>query len=134
MLKLRQLIDGVVSKASFLIKLEKPQVFQTLDSNQELFELSYKIPSYARDYAKDESEVKTDVEESTLWCQSYQEWKNNLKQTGAIRTHQQKISEVRQIGTSAILVCLQQTEITRESLLSIIETNFLNSCYRLAGL
>lgn len=41
---------------------------------------------------------------------------------------------MRQVGTAAIFVCLQHKEITAEKLLKIVETNFMNSCYRLMGL
>ena len=54
------IIDGVVSKAQFLIKLQKPHFYQSLDPKQELFELTYKIPSHARDYTKDETELQVE--------------------------------------------------------------------------
>lgn len=69
------------------------------------------------------------------WKDHYIRWKTGLYgESGALRSRQQKVSEVRQIGTSAILVCLQHSEITDATLHKIVETNFLNSCYRLAGL
>lgn len=55
--RLATIVSDVVSKAEFLIKLEKPHYFHTLNPHQELFELSYKVPSYAREEGdKDEEE------------------------------------------------------------------------------
>ena len=73
--KLTQIVSGVVSKAEFLIKLEKPHYFHTLNPNQELFELSYKIPSYAREEGDKEEEEENDVstpgDEKQAWAEHY---------------------------------------------------------------
>lgn len=59
-----KILKSVVSKAEFLVKLEKPLHFNTMDPKDEIFELSYKIPSYARDNKKDEEELKETPVES----------------------------------------------------------------------
>ena len=106
-----------------------------MSPTDEIFELSYKIPSYDRDSKKTEEELKETPSNSLqIWREHYNSWKSNLKTQGAIRTQQQKHSEIRSIGTSSILVCLQHSGVTKDTLISIAETNYLNSCYRLAGL
>ena len=81
--KLTQIVSGVVSKAEFLIKLEKPHYFHTLNPNQELFELSYKIPSYAREEGDKEEEEENDVstpgDEKQAWAEHYKQWKTSMK-------------------------------------------------------
>ena len=80
-----KILTDMVKKAEFLTKLEKPPHFQSLDPKQELFELSYKIPSYARDNAKDAEElaetqgIKGNDKQSSLWREHYTTWKTDLK-------------------------------------------------------
>jgi len=74
------ILTEIVKKAEFLVKLEKPPHFHSLDPKQELFELSYKIPSYARDNIKDVDEVaETEGNRSNLWREHYTTWKKDLK-------------------------------------------------------
>ena len=51
------LLSKVIKKAEFLIKLEKSPVFQSMSPKEQIFELSCKIPSYARDDVKDKDEI-----------------------------------------------------------------------------
>ena len=61
--KLNQIITGVISKAEFLIKIEKPTVFQSINPDDEILnQLSYRIPSYARDHKMDQEELKMSEE------------------------------------------------------------------------
>lgn len=79
----------MVSKAEFLVKLERPHFYQSLNPNQEIFELSYKIPSYARDDKKDLDEIaETDKSgvTSNVWREHYNSWKTSLKKQGTIRS------------------------------------------------
>ena len=63
-----------------MTKLEESHIFKSMNPNQELFELSHKIPSYARDDNKDEEELKeTPCDEPNLWREHYKTWKTNLK-------------------------------------------------------
>ena len=47
----------VISKAEFMTKLEKSSIYQSMSPQDSIFELTYKIPSYARDDIKDVDEV-----------------------------------------------------------------------------
>lgn len=47
--KKQESVQQIVKKAEFLIKLQKPHVFKSANPNEELFEMSFKVPSYARD-------------------------------------------------------------------------------------
>ena len=78
----------MIKKAEFLIKLEKSPVFQSMSPAQPLNELSYKIPSYARDDVKDKDEIQeTPGNEANLWREHYKNWKTDLKRQGTIRNH-----------------------------------------------
>lgn len=45
-----------------------------------MFELSYKIPSYARDYEKDEDEIAmVEGDKGQLWREDYKTWRNSMK-------------------------------------------------------
>ena len=71
-------------------KLEKSLVFQSMNPNETIndHELSYRIPSYARDYVKDKDELEeTPGNEANLWAEHYKQWKTDLKKQGAIRNH-----------------------------------------------
>ena len=93
------MMDDVIKKAEFLVKLEKSAVFQSINPSEDIYEgLSYKIPSYARDHKKDEEELKLQEEvkqhpeqELSLWRQHYKNWNTNLKEQGMIRSEQQKL-------------------------------------------
>ena len=59
LLKFELIMDEVIKKAEFLVKLEKSAVFQSINPSEDIYDaLSYKIPSYARDHQKDEEELK----------------------------------------------------------------------------
>ena len=127
----------MTKKAEFMTKLEKSPVFQSMNPNEKINEneLSYKIPSYARDYVKDKDEIEeTPGNETNLWTEHYKQWKTDLKKQGMIRNQQEQHSKIRQVGTASIIVCMQHDEITADLLVNIVETYTLNSCYRLAGL
>ena len=70
-----------------MIKLEKSPIFQSISPKEQISELSYKIPSYARDDIKDEDEL-ADLPENkaNLWREHYKSWKSDLKKQGAIRS------------------------------------------------
>lgn len=88
--RLEAIIEQVVKKAEFLVKLEKSPVFQSMNPKEQIFELSYKIPSYARDYVKDKDELEeTPEEKANLWREHYKNWKTDLKNQGTIRNQQQ---------------------------------------------
>lgn len=74
------LLSKVIKKAEFLTKLEKSPVFHSMSPKEEIFELSYKIPSYVRDDIKDKDEIhETPDNEPKLWREHYKTWKANLK-------------------------------------------------------
>ena len=54
----------------------------------------------------DEEELEETSNRGNLWREHYKAWKTDLKQQGTIRSQQEKLSEIRQVGTAAILVCL----------------------------
>ena len=77
----------VISKAEFMTKLEKSSIYQSMSPQDSIFELSYKIPSYARDDIKDVDEVQeTLIDEPNLWREHYKNWKSELKKQGTIRS------------------------------------------------
>ena len=84
-----KLIANFVSKAEFLVKLEEPAFFKTMDPNQSLFELSHRIPSYLRDDIKDAEELKeTSGDRANLWREHYKSWRSSLKREGTILSRQ----------------------------------------------
>ena len=61
--KFKTIMGSVISKAEFLVKLEKSTVFQSINPSEDIYEaLSYRIPSYARDHKKDVEELKIQEE------------------------------------------------------------------------
>ena len=70
----------VISKAEFMTKLEKSSIYQSMSPQDSIFELTYKIPSYARDDIKDADEVQETLkDEPNLWREHYKNWKSELK-------------------------------------------------------
>ena len=89
LVRFEALLQTVIKKAEFLTKLEKSPVFHSMSPKEEIFELSYKIPSYARDDVKDKDEIHETPgagDEPKLWREHYKTWKSNLKTSGTLRS------------------------------------------------
>ena len=100
--KLDELRQNIYKKASLLTQLQPPSFFQSMDP---LADVVSSVPTIKQpSFVQSKSSQTGDIINDSL--KAHKEWRSSLESTGAIQSEQEKRSEVRKCGTSAVLVCL----------------------------
>lgn len=102
--KIDDLKTNIIDKAKFLVKLEIPSFFQTMDPSQDVMSslTTLNQPQQSLEHASSTQVAELNKSQDSV----AREWKNKLKSEGTIQSDQDKRAEIRKCGTSAVLVCL----------------------------